>query len=82
MTAICNGAPTSCPDLAGDLRRMQELEETLAPMVRLALRKGLGVPEVVQWVQQTYVALTEGVTPAAPEFYVPQITRLLAAQWR
>ncbi|HLW65298.1 MAG TPA: hypothetical protein VKS79_08265 [Gemmataceae bacterium] len=82
MTAIANDACVGWPDLTDDELRLRELEETLEPMVRLALRKGLGVPEVVQWVQRTYVALTEGVAPASPEFYVPQITRLLCVQWQ
>jgi hypothetical protein len=61
---------------------IRELEETLAPMVRLALGKGVGLPEVVQWVQETYAVITEGAAPAPPEYYVPQITRLLCAQWQ
>jgi hypothetical protein len=82
MVAISNREWTGWSSLEDDVQRTRDLEETLAPMVRLALRKGVGVPEVVQWVQQTYAALTEGSTLAPPEAYVPQITRLLCAQWQ
>ena len=81
MTTICNDPPMGSTALREDDQQMRELEHILAPMVRLALGNGVGLPEVVQWVQQTYATMTEGATPALPEFYVPQITRLLCAQW-
>ena len=81
MTAVSDELFSGCPELTDREQKLQELEDNLAPMVRLALHKGLGLPEVVQWVQQTYESLTEGITPAPPEFYIPQITRLLCAQW-
>jgi hypothetical protein len=82
MNAISNEALMSCSALGVQEEKLQELEETLAPMVRLALGKGVGLPEIVQWVQQTYAVITEGAMPAPPDFYVPQITSLLCAQWR
>ncbi|HEV3145134.1 MAG TPA: hypothetical protein VGZ47_14690 [Gemmataceae bacterium] len=81
MTAISNDNFVECAQRTDSEQRMQDLEECLAPMVRLALRKGVGLPEVVEWVQQTYAGLIEGTTPAPLEYYVPQITRLLCAQW-
>jgi len=82
MAATYSEMLTGCPEFTDNEQKFQELEDSLAPMVRLALQKGLGVPEVVQWVRQTFEGLTEGTTPAPPEFYIPQITRLLCAQWQ
>ena len=82
MTAVSDELFAAYPELTDGQQRLQQLEDSLAPMVRLALHKGLGMPEVVHWVQQTYEGLTEGTTQAPPEFYIPQITRLLCAQWQ
>src|SRR5262245_25782419 len=56
----------------------EDLQHTLAPLVRLALRRGAGAPPLVRWVRQTLTSVA-GPTPAAPESYAPQITRLLCA---
>jgi hypothetical protein len=56
------------------------VEDKLTPIVRLALRRGVGAPVVVQWVRQTFDRLSEGLAPASAEHYVPQITRLLRAR--
>jgi len=81
MTAVADEL-FAVPEFTDNEQKLQELENSLAPMVRLALQKGLGVPEMVHWVRQTYEGLTEGTSPAPLEFYIPQITRLLSAQWQ
>jgi len=60
--------------------KSQQLEESLVPIVRVALRKGVGVPTVVAWVRQTYDRLSQGSKSLSPDYYVPQITRLLCAR--
>ncbi len=55
-----------------------ELEESLAPLVRCALRRGTGLPAVVKWVQKSAAGLASSdaldLTRA-----VPRIARLLSA---
>jgi hypothetical protein len=52
-----------------------ELEDNLEPLVRCALRRGAGLPAVVQWVQKNAAALgTVDLSQAAP-----RIARLLSA---
>ena len=58
--------------------RPEDLEGTIGPMVRLALRRGAGVPALVQWVRQALDRVA-GPNPPTPEAYAPQITRLLCA---
>jgi hypothetical protein len=82
MIAEADDRFNGCSCVGDSKQTIQELEETLAPMVRLALDKGVGLPEVVRWVEETYAAITDGTAPARREYYVPQITRLLCAQWR
>ncbi len=59
----------------------EDLQRTLAPMVRVALRRGAGLPAVVCWVRQTLERIA-GPNPQLPEAYAPQITRLLCAALR
>ena|SRR5260221_7245788 len=63
------------PDGAGAER--DELEQAFAPIVRLALRTGRGLPHVVQWVQRAHTRLAGPVSTAPPIHFAPQITRLL-----
>lgn len=59
--------------------QQRDLEKSLTPMVRLALRKGIGIPALVHWVRSTYLRLSPNPHLGAPEQYAPQITRLLSA---
>src|SRR5260370_11293544 len=59
----------------------EDLQSTLGPMVRVALRRGTGVPAVVRWVRQALERIA-GPNPQMPEAYAPQITRLLCAALR
>jgi len=60
--------------------KTRQLEESLMPIVRVALHKGVGISAVVTWVRQTYDRLSNGSNCASPDYYVPQITRLLCAR--
>ncbi len=56
----------------------EQLLSALAPIVRLALRRGTGVPSVVAWVRRTHAALADG-RHVPRDHFAPQITRLLCA---
>ncbi len=55
------------------------LEGELQPIVRLALRKGVGIPRVVGWVRQAQARLSNGARVAEPDQYAVEITRMLTA---
>lgn len=64
----------------GDRAARAELQDrlagSLAPAVRLALRRGVGRPSLVRWVRRTYASLAPDLN-SPPERYAPQIVRLL-----
>jgi hypothetical protein len=60
-------------------RVQARLEDQLQPIVRLALRKGVGIPRVVGWVRQAHARLADGRRTEAPEQYAAEITRMLTA---
>src|SRR5262245_10582664 len=60
-------------------RAQARLEGQLQPIVRLALRKGVGIPRVVGWVRQAHARLAGGVRSTDPDQYTAEITRMLTA---
>jgi hypothetical protein len=60
-------------------RAQARLEGQLQPIVRLALRKGVGIPRVVGWVRQAHARLAGGVRSADPDQYTVEIARMLTA---
>ncbi len=59
-----------------DLAQSQ-LEERLRPIVRLALRRGEGIPEVVGWVRRAQANLVG--TASRPDQGAAEIARMLSA---
>jgi hypothetical protein len=60
-------------------REAARLEGQLQPIVRLALRKGVGIPRVVGWVREAHARLSNGARTTPPEQYAVEITRMLTA---
>jgi|SRR5262249_9026092 len=58
----------------------QELEGRLSPLVRVALRKGVGAPDFVNWVRTALARLKDGANALPADQFAPQITRLLCAE--
>lgn len=56
--------------------RLPDLERGLTRMVQMALRKGIGAPTLVTWVQRTAANL--GFSD--PDECVPQLTKMLVVQ--
>jgi hypothetical protein len=60
--------------------RERTLEESLLPMVRCALRSGLGHPRLVRWVRKTLPAVPgphQAGRPVDPDLTGPPLARLL-----
>jgi len=60
-----------------------EMEAMLLMMIRVALRTGLGRPEIVRWVKKTLPAMAPAARPGDqtdPEWAAPCMARLLCAQ--
>jgi hypothetical protein len=59
----------------------QRLESALAPMVRTALSRGLGLPQLVRWVKDAVPrVLPEAADgPVDPDWAAPPLARLLCA---
>jgi hypothetical protein len=53
-----------------------QLEERLRPIVRLALRKGEGIPEVVGWVRRAQANLVDNIS--RPDQGAAEIARMLS----
>jgi hypothetical protein len=67
---------TSC---SGDPRRLREqLRATLEPMIRCALRTGLGQPPLVRWVQNQLPLLDRGGEDVAAPLAQALSERLMA----
>jgi hypothetical protein len=64
-------------------RLREQLEASLVPMIRCALRTGRGVPAVVQWVRRNLSRLAAAHEPGQqspdPERTAPALARLLCA---
>src|SRR5262245_560139 len=70
--AACHGA--------GMDEAREELEGRLSPLVRVALRKGVGAPDFVNWVRTALARLMDGANVEPADQFAPQITRLLCAE--
>lgn len=54
-----------------------KLEGSLTPIVRLALRRGVGIPALVQWVRKAHAEMARD-RQGTPEQFAPQIACMLA----
>lgn len=57
----------------------QELEERLVPLIRCALRRGTGLPSLVDWVRGRMADLADSAEPLDPRQAAPRFARLLCA---
>ena len=65
------------------LRIRERLEASLIPLVRRVLRTGAGMPQLVQWVQQTLPRVQGGdnwTRPVDPERAAAPLARLLCTK--
>jgi hypothetical protein len=66
-------------DAAARTEVRERMEASLAPIVRVAIRRGEGLPPVVRWVRRAFATLADG--RAMPdEQYTAEITQLLCAE--
>lgn len=63
-------------DGLSDVASLGSIGDGLAPIVRLALRRGEGLPPVVRWVRRTFAAMAGG-RAVPPEQYADAITEVL-----
>jgi hypothetical protein len=73
-------AEMGCPQHASPQHQRQAVENTLRPMIRCAIRTGLGVPMLVRWVRKTLPELTRAQPPGEPvdpDRVTPSLARML-----
>jgi hypothetical protein len=51
---------------------------SLAPIIRVALRRGVGIPSIVAWARRTHAEIA-GNRVVAPDQYATEITRMLCS---
>ncbi len=69
-----------CGDRSAPQHHREAVEAHLRPLIRCALRRGRGLPALVQWVRQNLPRLVPAGGPAPPpdpERAVPTLARLL-----
>ena len=63
----------------GDEAAAAEIRERLCPIVRVALRRGEGLPSVVRWVRRIYETMSGG-RDGPPDEYTPAIAQMLCRE--
>ncbi len=66
-------------DPVADAEFRRRMSASLAPIIRLALRRGEGLTPVVRRVRETFATMAEG-RPMPDEQYTAEITQLLCAE--
>jgi hypothetical protein len=66
-------------DAAAGAEFRRRMKASLGPIVRLATRRGEGLPPVVRFIRKTFATMADG-RPMPDDQYTAEITQLLCAE--